>query len=131
MHKALHLKILSPDDIVFDGVIKSIHLCAAMGEVEIFSNHTAYISSLLPGYAVIRHASDKSDDRYFIDSGYVKVNNNEVLLVVDAVLSPSDVNKTYFQNQVALYSENIDQIKDDHVYEKTINSAALYQQYSQ
>jgi F-type H+-transporting ATPase subunit epsilon len=130
MRNDLNLKILSPANIAFSGVIRSVHVPASLGELEIFLNHTSLVSSLLPGYITVHHLSG-TDEKYFVNGGYIDVNNNEVSLIVDDIIEMASLDKNYFKKQAEILSIKLqDKNMNDDDYEKLTHSLALYHQYA-
>ncbi|MFT6071942.1 MAG: F-type H+-transporting ATPase subunit epsilon [Alphaproteobacteria bacterium] len=128
MRDALNLQILSPANIAFTGAITSVHVPAALGELEIYSNHTSFVSSLLPGYITVRHDGN-AEERYFTNAGYVEVNENKVSLIVDDIIDASVVNKDYLQEKIDILTPKLQNFLEDAEYEKITQSIARYQQY--
>jgi F-type H+-transporting ATPase subunit epsilon len=130
MRNDLNLQILSPANIAFSGIIRSVHVSAALGELEIFLNHISLVSSLLPGYITVHHVSG-SDEKYFTNGGYIEVNNNEVSLIVDDIIDIKTLDKSYFKKQVEILSVKLqDKTLNDDDYQKLTESVALYNQYA-
>lgn len=127
MIQELSLRILSPSQIKFEGKVTSVHIPAALGEVEILFNHTAFVSSLLPGFITVNEKTQK--DRFFVTDGYVEVNNNEVTLIVDDIMDASEANDNYFTKQIESLTHKLSQNLNDNEYEKVTASIALYKQY--
>ena len=130
MRSDLNLRILSPANIAFTGVVNSVHVHAALGELEIFLNHASFVSSLLPGFITVRHVSG-SYDKYFVNGGYVESHHNEVSLIVDDIIESASLNKDYFKQQIETLSVKLQNNRlDDAEYEKVTHSIAVYQQYA-
>jgi F-type H+-transporting ATPase subunit epsilon len=129
MRDDLNLKILSPENMAFTGVIRSVHVPAALGQLEIFLNHSSLVSSLLPGVITVRHLLEK-DTQYFTNGGYIEVNHNEVTLIVDDIVDMALVNKEFYQDKISMMEQKLsDNSLDDNQYEKITQSIALYQMY--
>ena len=130
MRDDLNLKILSPERIAFTGTINSVHVPAALGELEIFLNHASLVSFLFPGFITVRHLGGKTD-KYFISGGYIEVHDNEVSLIVDDIIDTANATSDYFKKQIIVLSEKLknNTLSDDE-YEKITQSVALYQQYA-
>ena len=77
--KGFHLKIVTPDGLIFDGIADALLVKTSMGEVEFMSGHIDYFASLGIGKAkltaegVSRYAS--------MQGGFVSVKGGEVMLV--------------------------------------------------
>lgn len=76
------LKIISAEDIVFEGKVKAVHLPGAMGEFTVLRNHASLISSLVPGK--IRYTEIGSDEEQSVETagGIVDVDNNVVSVCI-------------------------------------------------
>lgn len=78
---ALMLKILSPEQTLFEGEIDYINLPGRQGAFEVLVNHAAIVSTLAEGIVTYgRYKKEKND--LAIMSGLVEVSNNEVSLCV-------------------------------------------------
>ena len=131
MRTDLNLRILSPSNMVFSGVIHSVHVPAILGEIEVFLNHTSLVSSLLPGFINVRH-TDGRNEKHFVNGGYIEVNQNEVSLIVDDIISVDSLNKEYFKSKIDTMNLKLkNNVLDDNEYEKLTHSIEMYQQYAE
>ncbi len=78
---ALHLKIISPERVEFDGEVESVALPGTMGRFEILTSHAPIISSLEEGKVEYSPADGKKSMQ--IRAGFVSVKDNEVSLCVE------------------------------------------------
>lgn len=77
------LKIISAEDIVFEGEVKAVHLPGAMGEFTVLRNHATLISTLVEGE--IRYRTGDGDDELHsiaTEGGIVDVDNNVVSVCI-------------------------------------------------
>jgi F0F1-type ATP synthase epsilon subunit len=87
------------------------------------------VSSLLPGYITVFKPCG-TQDKYFTNSGYVEVNQNNVLLVLDDVFDISDITKDFLQAKIDNLSKGFNQLyNDDYGFNKTAHSIASYKQF--
>jgi F-type H+-transporting ATPase subunit epsilon len=129
MRDDLLLKILSPTKVVFTGIIFSVSIPSYLGEMQIYSKHSSLVSSLLPGYITVFHASDKQD-KYFSNGGYVEVNKNQITLILDDIFETSDITKDFLQNKIDELSPKLNHLyNDDYAFDKISQSIASYKQY--
>ncbi len=77
----LHLKIVSPESIVYDGEITSVIVPGTLGSFEILVNHAPIISSLEDG--VVEYTVKGEKRELPISGGFVEVQKNEVSLCVE------------------------------------------------
>ena len=76
-----HLRVVSPERVVFDGEVMCVIVPGAMGEFEILEHHAPIISSLEKGE--IFYTTEDGKKSLSVTSGFVKVNANEVSACVE------------------------------------------------
>ena len=80
------LKVISPQEIMFEGEVKLVTLPGAMGAFTVLNNHASLISALTRG-KVVYHTSTAADDdkpqTLDIPGGVVVVNRNIVSVCVN------------------------------------------------
>lgn len=77
----LTLKIISPEHIVFNGLIDCILVPGEKGDFEILTNHAPIISTLVGGKVV--YTVNGEQQELDIHGGFVEVQKNKVNLCVD------------------------------------------------
>ena len=77
----LHLRIVSPEKIEFDGAVESVLVPGTMGQFEILNDHAPIISTLQCGTVVFTTADGKQ--QLEIQGGFVEVQKNKVSLCVE------------------------------------------------
>lgn len=71
------LKIISPEDIVFEGEITSVTLPGQMGSFTVLRNHASLVSTLVSG--TINYTDINGEENTLpVESGIVDVDNNIV-----------------------------------------------------
>lgn len=98
------LEIVTPDGSVFNGEIKEATLPGEEGEFGVLPEHASLLSLLGTGVISIIKA-DGSEEGVVIDGGYVKVEENKTLCVVDGAVAISGDN----ESQIA---KALDEAKD-------------------
>lgn len=77
----LRLIIVSPEKIVFDGMVESVLVPGTLGSFEILTDHAPIISSLEDGK--VEYTTPESKYTLQIAGGFVEVKQNEVSLCVE------------------------------------------------
>lgn len=77
----LKLKIISPEEVVYDGEAESVKVPGTMGAFEILQNHAPIISALMDG--VVEYKAPDGVKTLKVKGGFVKVQKNEVNLCVE------------------------------------------------
>lgn len=76
----IHLTIVSPERLIFDGNVSQVTLPGEIGEFQVLANHAPLISSLVAGdvkYTFTETVALK------ISSGFVDINRNQVSVCVE------------------------------------------------
>ena len=88
--KEFQLSILAPDGTFYEGACESLVVPASDGQYGILANHRNMISGLVPGSLSYTAPGEKK--KYLaVSYGFVKVENNEVLVMVDAAELPENI----------------------------------------
>ena len=77
----IFLKILTPEQVLWEGVVEKVELPGDMGRFMVLRNHAPVISSLSEGDVVF--VSDGSEERIHIISGLASVNANVVTVCAE------------------------------------------------
>ena len=70
------LKVISAEDVLFEGEVDSVMLPGAKGSFTVLHNHASLISTLTPGTISYRHGAE--DGAIDIAGGLVDVDDNVV-----------------------------------------------------
>lgn len=77
------LKIISAEDIVFQGEVSAVHLPGAEGSFTVLKNHASLISTLAPGEVSFETEGDsESHPAVAVRGGIVNVDNNVVSVCI-------------------------------------------------
>jgi F-type H+-transporting ATPase subunit epsilon len=80
----MNLTILTPEQELFNGAVKSVKVPAIGGQFEILSRHAPVVAALEKGK--VRVIDTKGETTmYSILDGYVEVLNNEVVILIGGV----------------------------------------------
>lgn len=83
----MQLDILTPEKKIYSGEVNAVQLPGAKGSFEVLKNHAPIISSLIKGKIRIKgdFPEGKKVDFFPINSGFVEVLNNKVVVLVEGV----------------------------------------------
>ena len=101
------LSILSCDHLFFKGECESLIVPTANGEIGILALHSNMVSSIVPG--TIKFKVDNSWRIAAVSEGIVRVENNDVLLLVNTVERPEDIDIERQKRQIEEANEEIQQ----------------------
>ncbi|MBE6250956.1 MAG: ATP synthase F1 subunit epsilon [Bacteroidales bacterium] len=77
----IRLTIITPQETIFEGLVEKVELPGDKGRFMVLKNHAPVISSLSQGSIV--YVSDGELTRVAIRDGFVRVNNNEVVVCAE------------------------------------------------
>ena len=78
----MHLEIITPEKMLFEGDIQLVKLPGTLGSFEIMENHAPIISTLIKGKIKVKERSGTI--LYFeINGGIVEGSNNQVNVLVE------------------------------------------------
>lgn len=75
------LKIISAEDILFQGEVTAVHLPGSLGAFTVLRNHASLISTLTPGRVAYELPSGGSD-AVDIQGGIADIDNNVVAVCI-------------------------------------------------
>lgn len=91
MSKEFHLRILASDKPFFEGDCISLILPTVDGDLEILAHHSNMIAALIPGVLRFRFVEEEQPRLAAVSGGLVKVEDNDVLVLVETAEFPEDI----------------------------------------
>lgn len=87
-NKNLHLVVISPEHILFDGLVNWVELPGDMGRFQVFYNHAPLISSLQKGNVVFEKSTSQANVKQepqtiSIAGGFAEVKDNSISVCVE------------------------------------------------
>lgn len=82
--------ILAADESFYEGECESLVVPTSNGQYGIWANHANTISAIVPGKMLYRLPGGQ-EQRAAVSSGMVKIENNEVLVLVDSAERPEEI----------------------------------------
>ena len=79
----LHLNIVSPEKLIFDGDVDSVTLPATLGRFTILPNHAPIVSSLTQGR--MTYLTEGEEQSIEVQGGVVDMSDNRVDVCVEMV----------------------------------------------
>lgn len=76
----MKLNIITPENILYDGEIKSVQLQGTDGKFQILNNHAPIISALSKGQIRITDSEDK-EITFDINGGLVEMSKNKIQIL--------------------------------------------------
>ncbi len=99
------LKLLAADKVFYDGVCSSLVVPSTDGQYGILAKHSNAVIALVPGFAELKANGEKIVA--FVSSGIVKIENGNVLMLVESCENAKDVNEAWAKNALKEAKEEI------------------------
>ncbi|NLT52511.1 MAG: ATP synthase F1 subunit epsilon [Ignavibacteria bacterium] len=130
--KEIHLEIVTPSKMAFNGEILSVKVPGTKGSFQILFNHAPILSSLEIGMIKIVDVENKAS--YFSTSGgTLEAKNNNVILLVESLESPEEINLKRAEESMQRAKErlssknaNLDQVRAENSLKRALNRIKLY-----
>ncbi len=87
---SFNIKILAADKAFYEGTCLSIVLPTSNGEYGILAHHYNMFGAILPGMFKIKYDENK-EEVLSVSSGMFKIENNNVLILVDSIERPEEI----------------------------------------
>ena len=87
----LKTQIISPDDEIYDGNTNMVVLPGEDGDFAAMHEHAPIITFLRPGKVEVFSKEEKEKTAFFVAGGFVKIQNNNCLVMVDYIRKSSDI----------------------------------------
>ena len=87
-----NIHILASDNAFYEGPCESLVVPTIRGQYGILAGHYNLISAVVPGKLTFRVPGEE-DQFVAVSSGIVKVENNEVLVLVDTAERPEEIDE--------------------------------------
>ncbi len=81
MSDAIHVEIISPEELVFSAEVKSVSVPGIEGYFTIMGDHAPLMSILKPGFVDVNVGDEESS--YFVGGGFADVSNNSVTILAE------------------------------------------------
>ena len=89
--KPFRLKILAADRVFFDGETESLVIPTLDGKYGVMANHSNAVIAVTPG--IVERTDGEGRHVSFVSSGIAKIENGEVLLLVEAAERPDEIDE--------------------------------------
>ncbi|HOK26400.1 MAG TPA: ATP synthase F1 subunit epsilon [Bacteroidales bacterium] len=84
----MKIEIITPDDKIYEGDIKSIRVPGSKGSFQVLKDHAPIVSTLDPGMIYIVDNAG-NEIKYKISGGVIEVKMNKIILLAESVLETS------------------------------------------
>ena len=108
----LKTQIISPDDEVYDGNTDMVVLPGEDGDFAAMYEHAPIITFLRPGKVEVFSKEEKEKIAFFVAGGFVKIQNNNCLVMVDYIRKTSDIDVKENEKKISELLLNLEKTED-------------------
>lgn len=107
----LHLKIVTPERIVYEDSVDSVSVMTENGEITILPNHVPLVSLLRSGE--MRLKDDKQETLLAVSTGLVEVRpNNEIVVLADTAERSDELTLEEIEKAKELAQKRLEEARD-------------------
>jgi F-type H+-transporting ATPase subunit epsilon len=111
-HTKFKVEILTPEGQVFNDEVEMISTRTTVGEIGILANHTPVLGMLEPTELRV-YVSDSEVLRFAQSEGYMQVGGNHVMLLVQDIKKPDELDVNTLRERLSEAEREIEQAGDD------------------
>lgn len=123
----LHLKIVTPEKLIFDEEVAQVNVSTEQGQIGILPNHANLMAKLVPGELIIK--KDGKTDNLAIGGGFLQVSDNVLTVMTDLATFAQDIDERAVEEAKKRAEQALEQTLSDEEYAETL--AALEKSLAQ
>ena len=108
----LKTQIISPDNEIYDGDTEMVVLPGEDGDFAAMYEHAPIITFLRPGKLEIFSKEEKERIDFFVSGGFVKIQNNNCLVMVDYIRKSSDIDVKENEKKISELLSKLEKTED-------------------
>ena len=115
--QTMNVSIISPEEEIYKGSAEMVVVPGEDGDFAAMFEHAPLITYLRPGKLEVIEEEKKEKIAYFVRGGFVKVQENQCLIMVDFIKNIKDINVSVNENEISslrskLIAETSESIKE-------------------
>ena len=111
----LKTQIISPDNEIYDGDSDMVVLPGEDGDFAAMYEHAPIITFLRPGTVEVFLKEEKEKIAFFVAGGFVKIQNNNCLVMVDYIRKISDIDVKENEKKISELLLKIEKTEDQSI----------------
>ena len=120
MESTILLDLVSPEQLVFNDKVSMIIVPGKDGDIGVLPGHSKLLSSLRPGRVMVYGEDKQLLKSFFVTGGFVEINPEKCIVLVEEVFEMSSLNKKEIEKQVQeLVNETSDELKQQYLIAKS------------
>ena len=120
MESTISFNLVSPEQLVFNDKAGMIIVPGKEGDIGVLPGHSKLLSSLRSGRVMIYGEGKQLLKSFFVTGGFVEINPEKCIVLVEEVFEMSSLNKNEIEKQVQeLENETSDELKQQYLIAKS------------
>ena len=110
--ESFNYKVVTPERVFLEGEAFMVVVPGVEGDIGFLSNHSNLITSIRPGIIKVNDPSEKVSS-LFVEEGFVKFSNNELLVVAVGVDNEESVNAEFINEKIDRMTEVLENAEEN------------------
>jgi F-type H+-transporting ATPase subunit epsilon len=127
----LKTQIISPDNEVYDGDTDMVVLPGEDGDFAAMYEHAPIITFLRPGKVEVFSKGEKEKITFFVAGGFVKIQNNNCLVMVDYIRKSSEIDVKENEKKISELLSKLEKTQDQVIRDNLIMDIDLIKSENQ
>lgn len=102
---SLRVQVVTPEAVKFEGAARQVQLPGVLGEMGVLPHHSPLVTMLDPGR--VRVITAEGVRQFAVASGFATIANNQVVCLVDAAVSETDVDLAKVNARIAVLEQEM------------------------
>ena len=127
----LKTQIISPDNEIYEGDTDMVVLPGEDGDFAAMYEHAPIITFLRPGKVEVFSKEEKEKIVFFVAGGFVKIQNNNCLVMVDYIRKTSDIDVKENERKISELLSKLEKTEDQIIRDNLIMDIDLIRSENQ
>ena len=127
----LKTQIISPDNEIYKGDTEMVVLPGEDGDFAAMYEHAPIITFLRPGKLEILSKEEKEKIDFFVTGGFVKIQNNNCLVMVDHIRKTKDIDVKENEKKISELLSKLEKTRDQAIRDNLIMDIDLIRSENQ
>jgi len=114
----LHLKIVTPEKLIFDEEVSQVNVSTEDGQIGILPNHTNLMAKIIPGELVIK--KNGKLDTLAVGEGFLQMADNTLTVMTDLAVNEADIDERAAEEAKKRAEQALEQKLSDEEYAETL-----------
>jgi F-type H+-transporting ATPase subunit epsilon len=114
----LHLKIVTPERLLFDEEVSQVNVSTEQGILGILPNHANLMAKLEPGELIIKKGG--KTDTLAVGDGFLQVSSNTLTVMTDLAVNEEDIDEKAVEEAKKGAEQALSQTQSDEEYAETL-----------